>query len=251
MSRSKDSSNASNTLTSLAFGSLIVFAIGGWFHNWSHNERGLWWAWQYKTSVGAGLASVWYIFAWAFVLTSIVAAVLIWKRVPSTSSASSQFVGGLAISALAGVVEEIIFRWLVVLSAPAGLTLANWITFGFVKWFNVHLLLPFANWLTLGILAPQLHDSNWVMAAAILSAAAAFRKQHAYLGLFGYVNSWFIGMVMFYLVFNYGIITAIVAHFAYDAIVFSLLAASAAFRPRESMLGVAARMFQSALFRTR
>ena len=236
--------NEGNILGALAAGSLIMFAIGGWFHNWSHNERGLWWPWQYKMSLLAGLANVWYIFLWAVGVTVVVAVILIWKRVPRGGNPVAMFVGGLLRSAAAGVFEEIVFRWLLVLSAPAILTLLNWITFGLVKWINVHWMLTFANWATFGILGPQLHNSNWVMAAAILYAAAAFSSGHAYLGPVGLVNSWFIGMIMFYLVFNYGIITAIVAHFAYDAIIFSILAASAAFRPKMNMFGAMAALFR-------
>jgi len=231
--------------SSVAVGALILFAIGGWFHNWSHNERGLWWAWEPKTTLIDGLTDVWYIFAWAFLTTAVIVAVLIWKRVPRVLSAPMMLADGLWRSVRAGVLEELVFRWLLVLSAPAALTLTNWITFGLVKWIHLHWLLPLANWATLGILEPQLHNSNWVMAAAILYAAAAFRNGHAYLGPLGYVNSWFIGMVMFYLVFNHGIITAMVAHVAYDAIIFGLLAASAPFRPKVSLFNLVGSVFRS------
>lgn len=221
------------TFSSLAVSALIIFAIGGWFGNWSHNERGLWWAWTYPTELLAGLASTWYIFAWAALLSSIVAIVLIRNQVPTPLRPRTLFIGGLLTSLRAGVLEELVFRWLLVLSAPVGITILNTITFGLVKWLHVHALLPLANWATFGILEPQLHASNGVMAAALLVVAAVFRNGHAYLGPFGFVNAWFLGMVMFYLVFNFGLITAIVAHVLYDAIIFSTLALSARFQPRQ------------------
>jgi len=224
------------TFSSIALGALILFAIGGWFGNWSGNERGLWWAWSYKTDLFAGLTNVWYIFAWAFLYTGVAVAFLIRRRKPSVNSASSQFWGGLWMSVKAGVLEELVFRWLLVLSAPVLVTIVNAITFGGFRWLHLHILLPVANWATLGILEPQLHASNWVMAASILWAAGAFRNGHAYLGPVGYVNSWFIGMIMFYVVFNYGLITAMVVHFVYDAIILSIIALSVVFRPKVAPL---------------
>ncbi|HKX73490.1 MAG TPA: hypothetical protein VJM32_05725 [Candidatus Saccharimonadales bacterium] len=248
-SNSEKARSEGATFGSVALGSLIIFAIGGWFGNWSNNERGIWWAWKPDTTLWAGLADVWYIFAWAFITSAFIATVLVWKRVPRVGSAWAHFGGGMYTSVRAGVLEELIFRWLLVLSAPTALTIINWITLGLVKWVHTHWLLPLANWATLGILEPQLSDANnWVMAAAILYAAGAFRNGHAYLGFFGFINSWFIGMVMFYLVFNHGIITAIVAHFVYDAIIFGIMALSVAFRPRNILAEALAQALTKLLF---
>lgn len=100
------------------------------------------------------------------------------------------------------------------------LTFFNWITFGLVHWFFANLFIPVANWLTFGALAPQLLATNWVLGAAIVSAAGDFRDAHKYLGLLGYINSWFMGMLLFWLMFRYGIFTAMVAHAIYDMILF-------------------------------
>ena len=244
MPNTQQERSESTTFSALVLGALMLFVIGGWFGNWSHNDRGLWWAWEYPANLWAGLASVWYIFAWAALTSSVIAFVLVRKQTPNLATPGELFGGGLLISLRAGVLEELAFRWLLVLSAPVALTFLNWITFGAFRWFHLHVLLPVANWATFGILEPQLHVSNWVMAAALLWAAGAFRNGHAYLGPFGYVNAWFIGMVMFYLVFNYGLVTAIVAHFVYDAIIFSIIAFSARFRPQDLMSMMLRRMFK-------
>lgn len=215
---------------------LLIFWIGG---SWAGVDRGLWWAWERPNTVLAGLGDVYFIFIWAAVVPAIVQIVLILRKVPRSGEPASMFGGGLLISLKAGVLEEIVWRWILVLSAPVVLKLLNIITFGLVKWINTEWLIPLANWATFGALESQLVTANWLAGAAILYAAASFRNQHAYLGLFGYVNSWFIGMVMFYLVFNHGIITAMVAHFAYDAIIFTIGAVGNKFRPRNPLLDMA------------
>ena len=95
-----------------------------------------------------------------------------------------------------------------------------------MKWLYTAVLVPLANLVTLGALQPYLlsETTSWVLGAAIVTAAGAFRKAHEYLGYFGMVNAWFIGMVFFYLALNYGLITAIVAHILYDVIIFTLRA---------------------------
>lgn len=170
-------------------------------------------------SVMAGLAKVWFIFAWAAVGSFVFS--MIKQKVWPTYGVGVGIAKSVWVSLNAGIFEEIIYRWLTFFSGMAMLTFLNWITFGLVRWLHLHLFIPVANFLTLHALEPQLYSSHgWVVGAALVSAAAAFRNQHQYLGLIWYVNSWFIGMIMFYLVFNYGLITAIVAHVLYDIIVF-------------------------------
>ena len=100
----------------------------------------------------------------------------------------------------------------------------NWITFGLVHWICVHILIPLANLTTFHTLQPQLLNSNWVIGAAIVLVSISFRNAHAYQGIAGEINAWYIGMLLFWLVFNYGLFTAIVAHVVYDAIIFTMRA---------------------------
>lgn len=177
-----------------------------------------------------GLHRVWFIFAWAFGATLLFGIVM---RVADTdareSSRTVDVLKGWWISINAGVFEEIIWRWMVFFSAMVMLRLVNFVTFGLCKWFYVHALIPLANFFTLHALDAQLHDPrSWVVGAAIVSASMDFRDKHEYLGIIGWVNSWFIGMVMFWLVFHYGLLTAIVAHIVYDVIVFTTAALLAA-----------------------
>ncbi len=177
--------------------------------------------------VAAGLRHVWFIFAWAFGVTFLTAFILRRRRTIYISRIT-QVLKGLWLSVNAGWFEEIIFRGFMFLNAMVTLVFMNWLTGwivsgGLIKWLYVHWLVPLANWATFHALQPQLMGHhNWAFGAAIVSVTVAFRDEHKYLGPVGWINSWFFGMVMFYLVFNYGLLTAIVAHAVYDAIIFTI-----------------------------
>lgn len=175
---------------------------------------------------GAGLTKVWFIFAWALVASLVIGLVLNRWHV-SYKSRFVLLIKGLWFSLNAGFFEELIYRAFAFMSAMVILPFVNFITFGFMRWLYSEALVPLANFMTFGALEPQLlGHSNWVFGAAIVSASIKFRNDHKHLGSIGMINAWFLSMVMFYLVFNYGIVTAIVAHVVYDAIVFTVVAAS-------------------------
>lgn len=140
---------------------------------------------------------------------------------------------GFFKSVFAGVVEEICFRWLLLFSALVMLPVLDFIFLGFmgihlIEWLYDLILCPIANFFTLGYLESYLEsNSNWVIGAAIISSNGRFRNGHAYLGPFGLVNSWFGGMYLHWVVFTYGLIPAMVIHFLYDFVIFSLVALSA------------------------
>ena len=113
--------------------------------------------------------------------------------------------------------------YLLLFAIGGELLLEYFLHFDLTEWIYVHWLVPLANWSTFHALQPQLmHSGSWVFGAAIVSASVSFRNAHKHLGFIGYVNSWFLGMVFFYLMFNYGLLTAIAAHFLYDAIIFTV-----------------------------
>lgn len=167
-----------------------------------------------------GLGRVWLLFVWAFIAPLIL--LCVGERSVTRLTRVQLLFKGLWISLNAGVFEEIIYRVFVFLSAMVMLTFFNFITFGLVAWVNSVILLPVANFMTFHALQPQLLESGWLMGAAILSALASFRNSHKQLGLIAYVNAWFCGFVLFWLMFNYGLFTAIVAHVLYDCIVFTM-----------------------------
>ena len=145
-------------------------------------------------------------------------------------SAGQIFSVGTLISAWAGITEEIAFRWLIFFGAFLGIFVGNWLFFdclgfGIAEWFYTVIWGPLANWATLGYLEPYLfHESGWLFGAAIVSANQFFRDGHKYQGFFGWVNSWFLGMFFFYVMFTYGLVAAIVIHFVYDWAIFTTAA---------------------------
>jgi len=170
-------------------------------------------------SMLTGLADVWFIFVWAFLVTLIVT-LIVGSRRRGPLEPGERFIVEAWASVHAGLFEEIIYRWLSFFSAMIVLPFLNLITFGFVKWLYVTILIPVTDFMTLHALSPELHSPlGWTVGAAIVSASWSFSREHKTRGIVGVVNSWFIGLVLFYVVFHYGIGTAIVAHILYDLVI--------------------------------
>ena len=135
----------------------------------------------------------------------------------------------LVLSLRAGVMEEIVFRWLIFMWSIAAVRVLDWILGGFVfshglVWFlNEYITLPIADFVTFRLLHSLLTDpSAWFVAVGLIVANARFRDGHKYQGWFGMVNSWFIGMYFFYLMLTYGLLASITVHFLYDALIFTI-----------------------------
>lgn len=165
------------------------------------------------------LHDVWLMFVWAIASTLLIC--LLSGRTASRLSRFEQIVRGIWVSINAGVFEEIIFRVFMFLNAMVILTFFNFITFGFVEWLYTAILSPVANFFTFYALDDQLQGGGWLLGAAIISANVRFRNGHKHQGLLGMINSWFMGMVLFWLMFHYGIVAAITAHVLYDVLVFT------------------------------
>lgn len=142
-------------------------------------------------------------------------------------NAGHKFLLGLLISAFAGIVEEICFRWILFLEAIFSAMFVNWLFFGwagfgFGEWLHLNVWGPLANWSSGGYLEGTIfHPTGFAVGAGMLYANALFRDGHKYQGPLGVLNSWFLGMYFFYLMLNYGLPAAILVHFAYDVVVFS------------------------------
>lgn len=173
----------------------------------------------------SGLGHVWWIAVWA-VVGGIGSAIYSANYI-TVDDKPAALVKGCWISINAGVWEELIYRWLLFVTSMVMLPFLNFITFGLVKWFFGTLFIPFVNFISFHSLDDQLHYGPWFFGAALVSAAADFRKAHNHLGVLGSLNAWLLGLVLFYVMFHYGIMTAIVAHILYDIVVFSMMAVAA------------------------
>lgn len=171
------------------------------------------------------------VFGWAICVNL---AVLVYRRTkPDTDwlekamrgeepTRGEMFRTGAIISLWAGVTEEIAFRWLIFLSSITSLAIGNWFLFdwagfGVAEWFHLNAWGPIANWSTAGYLEPWIFDSRtWLVGGAMLTTNAFFRNGHKYQGIFGWVNSWFMGMFLFYVMLTHGLLAGIVIHVIYD-----------------------------------
>jgi len=175
---------------------------------------------------------VWFVFGWAVGVNLLFGVAAIIVRVPRLQPPGTVLWKGAWISLNAGVFEELIWRGLTFCVAMfffklvSVIPLVNWLFHAVYG----YLVIPLADLTTLHTLHPQL-SGNWVVAAALVSSNASFRNEHVWLGWFGYLNSWFIGMVMFWLVFHQGLLIAMLVHALYDVLAIATGALLSAFRP--------------------
>lgn len=191
--------------------------------------------WTTKGSVADAITGAWPMYLWGVSLTLFA---ILFLRERSIGDKTALFAVGFVKSLKAGVFEEMAFRWIFLFSAMVMLPIFDFIFLGFMdvhifEWIYVTLLCPIANFFTLGYLESYLVNSkDWVIGAAIISSNGRFRNGHGYQGLFGFTNSWFIGMYLYWIVFTFGIIPAIVIHFLYDFFIFTLEALFAESLPK-------------------
>lgn len=177
--------------------------------------------WTSKGSVLDWLYAAWPIFAWAIGLNVLYRALT--RNTPFENRLAEElFWLGAGQSILAGVLEEILFRWILFFTAIVGVQFFNFCFFGFIgfgipKWIYLHIGGHIANFITIGWMKHILfHPAGWFVGAAMLGANASFRDGHKYQGRFGWANSWFIGMFLFWMLFEFGLLACILVHFLYD-----------------------------------
>lgn len=152
------------------------------------------------------------------------------KNVGSVSENSpiEIFSVGFRISLFAGVSEEILFRWVIFLGNMIVLFIINYILGGFyspeyglIQWITGFVKIV-ANFTTFGLLEKEIMQPVWYAGASLIITNGLFRDGHKYQGFSGLVRSWFIGMFLFFIMFQYGLLAAIFIHFLYDLICFAI-----------------------------
>lgn len=192
------------------------------------------------------------VFLWGGVLSLIL--VVVTRNEPEMNQVAELLVPvGFVASVVAGVFEELAFRWLIFYNQIIGYWLTNQIFFavwgwiGIPEWWHLHVTAPVVNFVLglpflqvfhLAELQPFISGEflGWAVGAAIVTSVGKFRDAHVYHGLFGKVNVWFIGMFMFVLMFKYGLFAAMIVHFTYDLIVFMVIAIDAIVEKRRGFV---------------
>lgn len=171
----------------------------------------------------------WIPFAWVAGMTAVGS--YFTKNDPKVNARAEQILEeGFWVSLRAGVLEEVAFRWVFFYEQIPIYLAVDWLFFGWndglgwLQWWHLHVDGPLANWTTLGYLEPILLGQafGWAVGAALLTSNGRFRNGHLYLGPVGFVNSWFLGMYFFYLMFHHGLWLAIIVHFVYDLLHFGV-----------------------------
>jgi len=97
------------------------------------------------------------------------------------------------------------------------IALVGW---SWIKWVYDVAYIPVVNLITQGRLSELLTNYGWATAAALVSVnwTFGFGGGHNYEGPIGMINAWIIGMIMFWMVFNFGLPIAMLVHAGYDVL---------------------------------
>lgn len=170
--------------------------------------------------IAGGVKASWPIFLWVIGIT-LVSAVFTLNSPHLNRNAEAILVDDFFRSAMAGLFEEALFRWIFFYSAVAAVQMANFFFFGFLgfgiaEFLHLYFFGPIVNFLTLGLMKWLIFGMGWAVGAGALAVNALFMEGHRDHGFFGCVNSWVIGFFLFWIMFNYGLWAAIIVHFLYD-----------------------------------
>ena len=89
--------------------------------------------------------------------------------------------------------------------------------FSYFLYFSyIHLFNPIANIMMRKSMNEELYGYGPAVGVAIMIVNVEFRNGHASQGLLGMILTWFFGMIMFWMVFNFGLFAAILCHVLYD-----------------------------------
>jgi hypothetical protein len=162
------------------------------------------------------------IFIWAFSYNCVVCC---FKNFKKKENPKQVLKYGFLTSLFAGVVEEYLFRWVFFYSVMIGIQISCFLFFGFIsssleipRLFYEYIGQPITNFFTFGLLS-WVFVKPTIISFSILASNATFRDGHKYQGFIGYINSWIIGFYLFWIMFNYGLIAAMIIHFTYNFII--------------------------------
>ena len=121
--------------------------------------------------------------------------------------------------------EEVYYRWFIFLVNIIFIKTINfwffgWMGFGIWEFAHNYIFGPICNLMTLGYLQNYLVNKElWFVGASILTTNILFRDGHSYQGYIGWINSWCLGILFFWVTLNYGLLAAIFSHSIYNIVV--------------------------------
>lgn len=135
---------------------------------------------------------------------------------------------GFWSSLRAGVIEEIFYRWFWFIMLIPIVRVVNWLLGGFSgmgvpEWLYNQLFGPLVDVMTLHTMTDKMANPHlWYVGLAVLISNLVFGARHAYQGWDGPIRSFIFGLMAFFLLFQYGLMAAILVHFLCDLLVHTL-----------------------------
>lgn len=206
----------------LCFSLPLLAILYNFFPGWIPYSFFHFWEWN----IAEGMFAVWPIFLWGASVTFLGTFLASTRSevLKQHGDAPDVAFKGILISVWAGVVEELIFRWIIFYTMMFFVQLTSLLTCGIVEWIYLHIEAPILWFLSFGHLEWLLYNQEyWYIGAGAVAANIRFRNGHKYLGLLGYLNSYVLGFVFFWLMFVYGLPAAIFCHFLYDLIIYGVI----------------------------
>lgn len=158
-------------------------------------------------------------------------------------------VAGFLTSLHAGVLEELTFRWTMLY----GLMGIIWVTsallsvtIGFSLELFVH---EYLWWLDLFFIgntgtAAIVLQGAWTAGLAALLSNWKFQRGHLYQGFWGSIFSFIAGIFFFRIMFQYGLLAAMLVHFSFDMLIFLMLYADVYVEKKLGLTQAKSRIYQ-------
>jgi hypothetical protein len=221
--------NGERGIFSSIFSAILFIGIVKWFFPSAIPLDWFFWGSNKPDSVLEILSSCWPVFTFGIVYTFLIK-FLTSNEPESNYEAEEEFFFSTLLSIYAGVTEEIAFRWILFLACIPGIKILDWVLGGFIfgtglsNFAYSHLLIPLADLVTFHQLSQYLYNPlSWAIGAAIITTNGKFRDGHSYQGTIGMIDAWFFGMFMYKIVWECGIVPAIIVHIVYNVMILGIV----------------------------
>lgn len=177
--------------------------------------------WHTKGHFTAWFASIWFIFIWAVVGTT---AGCLRCTYDEDYNPEEAYIENLLSSLRSGIFEEALFRWSGFLLAITVANLANKASMDLynhplIEKIQLTVLGPATNFMSFDTMQDYLvNPENWTIGAGIVLSNAVFFFLHRQNGILNMINSWFMGLIFFFLLLTYGLIAAMAVHVVFNAV---------------------------------